>query len=100
MKAEDFEPYKGKEIKVDTEDGRKVDLKLEKIERMDPQGVEDAGENIRSEPFTLIFSGSVKQRIMDQLVDVPIKEYDEPPKIFLKPLREDGERMIYEAVIN
>ena len=100
MKAKDFKSHEGKALKVRTEDGRDVELNLDKIEELEAKGSEDE-DDVRSEPFALILSGSEQEKIMDQLVEVQLgKDEDSKDHLFLKPINHKGDKIIYEIIIN
>lgn len=100
MKPEDFKSYEGKTIKVRTEDGREVDLTLDRIEELEAQGLENE-EEVRSAPFALILTGSEKERLFDQLVEVQLGEDEDSKKhLYLKPINQKGDKILYESIIN
>lgn len=99
MKFEDFDDYRGKEINAKTRAGNQITLKLEQVEQLEPQGVEQV-ENVRSEPFMILFSCSKDDQIEGQIVEVELDEFDSPEQLYLKPANQKEDRIIYESIVN
>ncbi|MDR8392039.1 hypothetical protein NC796_12855 [Aliifodinibius sp. S!AR15-10] len=99
MQAEDFTSSQGKVLTITTEEGSKSELKLEKVEKSETKG-RGKIENIRSEPFTIIFSGSHEDQITDQIIEISPEGSEETHKMFLKTLNKTEDRIIYESIIN
>lgn len=100
MNASDFKPLEGKQLQAKTEDGREIELTLDKVETQNPEESGERPEDIRQEPFTLLFSCPEEQYFSDQIVELNWEGTSGPQDIFLKPLDKNGSSYIYEAVFN
>lgn len=91
----DFEPFVDKDFTVDVEEGHSESITLIEVKTYS----EEMSKGYPREPFSLLFRGPVGRTYPQQMYDFHHNELGDF-SLFLVPIREDTDGVIYESIIS
>ena len=91
---ETMNQHVGSVFRVEVEQGRTIELKLVRAQKV----MESEAARLKRTPFSLFFQGPQEPHLPQKIYRLHHEAFGEPMDIFVVPIRRDAEGFIYEAV--